>query len=343
MQALHGEPGSWRSGVWVKLLVIGGTRFVGRAFVEQAVRDGHDVTVFHRSASEPEDFPSVEHLHGDRDGQLGLLRGRSWDAVLDTCGYVPRVVREAAAVLQDFAGHYTFVSTLSVHPDDMPAGSTEQAPTHQPPFPQTETVTVETYGPLKVACEREAKRAFGNRCLIIRPGYIVGPHDPTDRFTFYLRRAAGGGEMAAPGPPDAPLQVIDVRDLAAFMLGRIEAADGGVFGVAGPGERIVMRDVLETARDAAAADTTFTWVSEDLLTAVGDVAQEWFPMWEPQFPGVHTYDAAKAVAAGLRCRPFAETVADTLAWDRERGQPDLRAGLSKEKETELLATWHSRR
>lgn len=338
-----GESGSWRSGVWVKLLVIGGTRFVGRAFVEQAVGRGHDVAVFHRSVSEPEDFPSVEHLHGDRDGQLGLLRGRSWDAVLDTCAYTPGAVREASAVLQDSAGHYTLVSTLSVHPDDMPVGSTERAATHRPPFPQTEMVTEETYGPLKVACEHEAKAAFGNRCLIIRPGYIVGPHDPSDRFTFYLRRAASGGEMAAPGPPDAPLQVIDVRDLAAFMLGRVEAADSGVFGVAGPGERIVMRDVLETARDVAGAGTTFTWVSEGFLDAVGDQAQEWFPMWEPGLLGVHTYDAAKAVAAGLRCRPFAQTVADTLAWDQERGQPDLRTGLSAEMERELLATWHSRR
>jgi len=327
----------------MRLLVVGGTRFVGRAFVEQAVRGGHDVTVFHRSVCEPEDFPSVEHLHGDRDGQLGLLRGRSWDAVLDTCAYVPRAVREATAVLQDFTGHYTLVSTLSVHPDDMPAWSTERAAIHQPPFPQTETVTDETYGPLKVACEHEATEAFGNRCLIIRPGYIVGPHDPSDRFTFYLRRAAGGGEMAVPGPPDAPLQVIDVRDLAAFMLGRIEAADGGVFGVVGPGEPIVMREVLEVARDVAAADTTFTWLSEGFLDAAGDQAQQWFPLWEPQFPGVHTYDAAKAVAAGLRCRPIAETVADTLAWDQERGYPDLRTGLSAEMETELLTTWHSRR
>jgi 2'-hydroxyisoflavone reductase len=330
-------------GGWVKLLVIGGTRFAGRAFVELAVQHGHDVTVFHRSVSEPEDFPSVEHLHGDRDRQLGVLRGRSWDAVLDTCAYVPRAVREASAVLRDAAGHYTLVSTLSVHPDDMPAGSTEQAVTYQPPFPQTETVTDETYGPLKVACEYAAKTAFGDRCLIIRPGYIVGPHDPSDRFTFYLRRVARGGEMAAPGPPDAPLQVIDARDLAAFMLGRIEAADGGEFGVVGPGEPIVMRDVLDTARDVAAADTTFTWVSEEFLDAVGDQAQEWFPMWEPQFPGVHTYDAAKAIAAGLRCRPFAQTVADTLAWDQQRGQPDLRTGLSAEMERELLATWHSRR
>jgi 2'-hydroxyisoflavone reductase len=149
--------------------------------------------------------------------------------------------------------------------------------------------------------------------------------------------------MAAPGPPDAPVQVIDVRDLAAFVLGRIEAADCGVFGVVGPGEPVVLRDVLQTARDVAAADTTFTWVSEEFLDAAGDEAQEWFPMWEPQFPGAHTYDAAKAVAAGLRCRPLADTVADTLAWDQQRGQPDLRAGLSSDMERELLATWHSRR
>ena len=291
----------------MKVLVLGGTRFVGRAFVELAVGHGHEVAVFHRSVSEPDDFPSVEHLHGDRDGQLGLLRGRSWDAVLDTCGYVPRVVREATAVLRDVAGHYTLVSTLSVHPDDMPAGATERAALHQPPFPQTETVTDQTYGPLKVACEYAATTAFGDRCLIIRPGYIVGPHDPSDRFTFYVRRAAAGGEMAAPGPPDAPVQVIDVRDLAAFMLGRIEAAAGGVFGVVGPGEPIVMRDVLATARDAAAAHTTFTWLSQEFLEAAGDQAQQWFPLWEPQFPGVHTYDAAKAVAAGLRCRPLADT------------------------------------
>ena len=326
----------------MKLLVIGGTRFVGRAFVELAVGHGHDVAVFHRSVSEPEDFPTVEHVHGDRDGQLGRLAGRSWDAVLDTCAYVPRAVLEATAALRDVAGHYTLVSTLSVHPDDLPAWSTERAATHQAPFPQTETVTEQTYGPLKVACEHAATTAFADRCLIIRPGYIVGPHDPSDRFTFCLRRAAGGGEMAAPGPPDAPLQVIDVRDLAAFMLGRIEGAEGGVFGVVGPGEPIVMRDVLGTARDVAAADTTFTWVSEEFLGAYGDQAQQWFPMWEPQFPGAHTYDAAKAAAAGLRCRPLAQTAADTLAWDQRRGQPELRTGLSAEIERELLAAWHSR-
>jgi 2'-hydroxyisoflavone reductase len=327
----------------MKLLVIGGTRFVGRAFVGQAVRRGHDVTVFHRAASEPENFPDVEHLHGDRDGQLSVLDGRSWDAVLDTCAYIPRAVRETAAVLQGVVGHYTLVSSLSVHPDDLPAGSTEVAAVHQPPFPQTEQITAETYGPLKVACERVATAAFGDRCLIIRPGYIVGPQDPTDRFTFYLRRAASGGEMLAPDPPDAPIQVIDVRDLAAFMLSRIEATDTGVYGTVGPGEPTVMCDVLETARNVAGAGTTFTWASASFLAAWGDEVYQWFPMWEPQFPGGHTYDPGKAVAAGLRCRPLRETVADTLAWDRERGQPDLRAGLSEAREKELLAAWHARR
>jgi 2'-hydroxyisoflavone reductase len=252
-------------------------------------------------------------------------------------------VRETSAVLRDAAGHYTLVSTLSVHPDDLPAGATEATGVHRPPFPQTEKVTAETYGPLKVACERVATAAYGNRCLIVRPGYIVGPHDPTDRFTFYLRRAAMGGEMLAPGPPDAPMQVIDVRDLAAFMLSRIEATDTGVFGTVGPGEPIVMRDVLETARDVTRAGTTFTWASEGFLAAWGDQVYEWFPMWEPQFPGVHTYDPGKAVAAGLRYRPFRETVADTLAWDRGRSQPELRAGLNAARETELLAAWHARR
>jgi 2'-hydroxyisoflavone reductase len=326
----------------MKFLVIGGTHFVGRAVVEQAVRHGHDVTVFHRSTSEPENFPDVEHVHGDRDGQLGLLRGRRWDAVLDTCAYIPRAVRQAAAVLCDSAGHYTLVSTLSVHPDDLPAGSSEKAATHQPPFPATEEVTAETYGALKAACEREATEAFGSRCLIIRPGYIVGPHDPTDRFTFYTRRAAAGGEMLAPGPPDAPIQVVDVRDLAAFTLGRIQASDAGVYGVVGPGEPIVMRELLETARAVAGADTAFTWVSEGFLHGLGDDVQGWFPMWEPQFPGAHTYDAGKAVKAGLRHRPLRQTIADTLAWDRARGQPELGAGLNRAEERELLATWHGR-
>jgi 2'-hydroxyisoflavone reductase len=323
----------------LKLLVIGGTRFVGRAFVAEANERGHEVTVFHRGSTEPEDLPTVEHVHGDRNADLARLAGRHWDALLDTCAFVPRVVEETAKALAGSVDRYALVSSLSVHPDDLPVGSTEEALTYQPPFPDTEQVTEQTYGPLKVACEREAERGFPGRCLIIRPGYIVGPHDPTDRFTSYVRRAADGGEMVAPGPADDPMQVLDVRDLAAFMLGRIKANAGDVYGVVGPGEPLTRRGMLETAREIAGAETTFTWLAEDFLRAHGDEVERWFPMWHPQHPGFHAYDASKARAAGLRHRPFAETVSDTLAWDRERGEPELRAGLPPAKEHELLAEW----
>jgi 2'-hydroxyisoflavone reductase len=323
----------------VKLLVIGGTRFVGRAFVEEATERCHEVTLFHRGSTEPDDLPTVEHVHGDRNADLARLEGRHWDALLDTCAFVPRVVEETATALAGDVDLYALVSSLSVHLDDLPVGSTEDAPRHQPPFPDTEEVTGETYGPLKVACEQEAQRGFPGRCLIIRPGYLVGPHDPTDRLTSYVRRAASGGEMLAPGPPGEPLQVLDVRDLAAFMLGRIEASDANVYGIVGHREKVTMRVLLETAREIAGAETTITWVTEDFLRALDGEVERWFPMWHPQHPGFHAYDASKAVAAGLRHRPFAETVSDTLAWDRGRGEPELRAGLPPEKERELLAKW----
>jgi 2'-hydroxyisoflavone reductase len=323
----------------VRILVIGGTRFVGRGFVEEAARRGHDITLFHRGNAEPHDLVEVEHLHGDRDARLGVLSGRAWDAVLDTCAYIPRAVSDLAAVIGNSVSHYTFVSTLSVY-DDLPVGATESAPMFGAPFPPSEEVTEKTYGPLKVACEQEAQKKFGGRLLIIRPGYIVGPHDYSDRFTFYVRRAAAGGEMLAPGPPEQPFQGVDVRDLGTFMLDRIEAGDVNDYGVVGPGERVTMRDLLETARDVARADTTFAWTSHDFLDARGDV-DRLFPMWHPDEPGAHTFDASKAITAGLRHRPFRETIADTLAWDRGRGSPPLRVGLSTDEERDLLAARRS--
>ncbi|MFN2488531.1 MAG: NAD-dependent epimerase/dehydratase family protein [Actinomycetota bacterium] len=326
----------------MRILVIGGTQFVGRAFVEHAAGRGHEVSLFHRGATEPEGLPAVEHLHGDRDGGLHVLEKQTWDAALDTCAYTPRAVTHVASVLRDRIGHYALVSSLSVHPEDAPPGATEDSPTYGPPFPETEEVTEETYGPLKVASEQEALRAFSGRYLIVRPGYIVGPHDPTDRFTFYVRRAASGGEMLAPGPPDAPLQVVDVRDVAAFMLERIELLDNDVYGVVGPGEPITMSVVLESARASSQADTEPTWVSPDFLHTLGDDVYRWLPMWHPEHPGAHAYDASKAIAAGLRHRTLVETVTDTLTWDAGRGRPELRAGLSPAKEAELLQAWRAR-
>jgi 2'-hydroxyisoflavone reductase len=323
----------------VRILVIGGTQFVGRAFVEEAVRRDDDVTIFHRGNVEPDDFPTVEHVHGDRHRDLGLLAQRSWDAALDTHAYFPSDVREIGAALGGAIGHYTLVSSNAVHPDDLPRSPNEESPTRAPLFSEAAGLSGETYGALKVACEAEASRAFGARCLTIRPGYLVGPHDPTDRFMWYVRRAASGGEMLAPGPPEAPFQVLDVRDLASFMLDRIEAADSDVYGVVGPDKPTTMQDVLETAREVTGAETSFVWVSYDFLQELGQDVSRWLPMWEPNHVGAHTYNAAKAVRAGLRRRPFSETVTDTLAWDDERGRPELRATLPRTKERELLGAW----
>lgn len=325
----------------MKILTIGGTRFFGRAFVEEAADRQHEVSVFHRGESEPADLPDVEHLHGDRKAGLEILAGRSWDAVLDTCAFVPREVRDLARPIGNRIGHYTLVSSLSVHPDDLPVGATEDTPTHQPPHPDTEEVTDETYGPLKVACEVEAADVFAERLLVIRPGYIVGPHDPTDRFTYWVRRAAGGSEMLAAGPPDASIQGIDARDLGAFVLDRIEASDADTYGVVGPAAPATMASVLESARAAAGADTRFVWADQEFAVGLGDRRETWFPMWHPHLPGFHAYDAAKATAAGLRPRPFDETIADTLAWDRERGLPSLEAGMTTEEEWELLSRWRA--
>jgi 2'-hydroxyisoflavone reductase len=321
----------------VKLLVIGGTHFVGRAAVEDAVARGHAVTVFHRGPVEPDGFPEVEHLHGDRDGGLDVLRGRSWDAALDTCGYVPRIVRESAHLLSDAVGHYGFVSTLSVYPDDTPAGADEETATHRPPSADAEDVTNETYGPLKVACEMEALGAFPGRCLVLRPGYIVGPHDPSDRFTYWVRRAAAGGEMLAPGPPDQALQIVDVRDLAAFTLDHLEAGTNDVFGVVGPAEPLTWGDALASMVDVGGAGTELSWVDARFLQERVKELEGELPLWDIAFPGLHSFDPRKAIAAGLRHRPLAETVADTLSWDRDR-EP-LKGGLTPARERELLDAW----
>ncbi|HJP65532.1 MAG TPA: epimerase, partial [Actinomycetota bacterium] len=267
------------------------------------------------------------------------LADRMWDAALDTCAYVPRAVAEVGHTLGHRLGFYAFVSTLSVLEGDIPEGADEDTPIHAPPYPDTEEITGETYGPLKAASEVEAARAFAGRCLIVRPGYIVGPHDPTERFVYYVRRAAAGGQMLAPGPPDAPFQVVDVRDLADFMLSRIEAGDTDTYGLVGPDRPITMRDVLEVARAVAGAGTELTWVDEAFLRRLDDDVETLLPMWHPDSPGAHTYDAGRAVRAGLRRRGFEETVRDTLAWDRRRGTPPLPGRVSAQREGELLRAW----
>lgn len=327
----------------MKLLVIGGTRFSGRALTERALARGHEVTLFHRGTSGADLFPGAEHVLGDREEGLEPLGNREFDAVVDMCGYVPRSVGAAVQRLQG-AGWYGYISSISAFASFEEPGMTEASPLHGPPFPDTEEITETTYGPLKVACEREVTAAFGERAALIRPGYIVGPHDPTDRFTYWIRRAATGGEMLAPAPPDQSIQFVDARDLGAFVLHLAESATGGAYNVVHPAGTTTLGALLELARADAGADTSITWADGDWLGAqLGDAKYEAFPLWVPEEPGSHLLDPARAIAAGLDTRPVAETVSDTLAWDRSREQRwPMAAGLAPEGEAELLAAWRAR-
>jgi nucleoside-diphosphate-sugar epimerase len=323
----------------MRILVIGGTSFLGRHFVAQALGRGHELTLFNRGVTAPDLFPEAERIRGDRERDLSPLAGRTWDVAVDTCGYLPRVVGASAGRLADAVARYVFVSTTSVFPDDAPPGITEDDPTLEPPPPAVEEITDETYGPLKTGCEREVERALPGRALVIRPGYIVGPHDPSDRFTYWVRRAAAGGEMLAPGPPDAPLQFVDVRDLAAFMLELAEQRAAGPFHVVGPGEPCTFASLLEACTKVAGSDVNVRWGDEPFLREhVPTGAEEAFPLWVGDLPGYHAFDPSRAVAAGLRYRPVEETVRATLEWDRSRPQDrPMAAGLDPAMERAMLA------
>ncbi len=327
----------------MRLLVIGGARFSGRALTGLALERGHDVTVFHRGSGADDPWPEARHAHGDRADGFGPLSGERFDVVVDTCAYVPREVRASTAAFPH-AGLYAFYSSLSAHLDEARIGATEDDDVHQPPFPDTEDVTETTYGPLKVACEHEVVAAVGDRALLIRPGYIVGPHDPTDRFTYWIRRAARGGEMLAAGPDDYAMQWVDARDLAAFILTLVERGASGPYSVVTPPGRHTMGELLATARGLGGVDTTFTWIDRGFAEARGllDDESDPLPLWTPQIPGAHLFDTTKAEAAGLVTRPLGDTVRDTLAWDDARGAPwPMEAGLPDDRERDLLDAWHT--
>ena len=324
----------------MKLLLIGGTRFSGRALTGLALERGHDVTVFHRGTGDEDPWPDAEHVHGDRADGFAALAGRAFDAVADMCGYVPRELRASCSAFAD-AGLYAFVSSLSVHTDDARPDATEDDDVYGPPFPDTEEIREDTYGPLKVASEVAVRDAFGERALVVRPGLIVGPHDPTDRFTYWVRRVAVGGEVLTPAPPDYPVQWIDARDLAAFLLSLCERAIGGTYSVVGPPVAIeeLMNHVSRRERFGRGLHLgrRRSFLDEHEVEPWSDL-----PLWIPDLPGLNRFNATRAVAAGLQTRSLASTVADTLAWDRERLQEwPMNAGLAPEREREILAAWHA--
>ncbi len=327
-----------------KILILGGTGFLGPHLVDAARARGHSVTLFNRGKTRPELFPDVEKLRGDRDGDLRALEGRTWDSVIDTSGYVPRVVRTSAELLAPHVRQYAFISTISVYADTSKVGIDEDSPVATAPDPKTEDVP-SFYGALKALCERTVSEVFPERATNIRPGLIVGPYDPTDRFTYWPVRIAGGGEVLAPGDPAYATQFIDVRDLAAFIVGALEKGHVGTYNAVGL--PIPMGDVLTRTRAALKSDATLEWVDVKFLD--DNKVQPWsdMPAWAPPvegFEGFASVKSERAVAAGLTIRPVEDTVTATMEWWKtlpEARRAKLRAGITREREAELLAAWHA--
>jgi 2'-hydroxyisoflavone reductase len=330
----------------LKLLILGGTGFLGPHVVERAIARGHDMTLFNRGRTDPERFAHLEQLRGDRDDDLDALRGRSWDAVIDTSGYVPRHVRGPAQLLAPRVSHYVFISTCSVYPDLGMLPIDESSRVGELADPTIERIDGETYGPLKALCERAAQAALPDRTTVIRPGLIVGPGDTTDRFGYWPRRVAAGGEVLAPGDPRWETQFSDVRDLAAFIVHVLETRTLGVFNVDGPRRPIAMGDLLETCVRTSGSGAKLTWVDFDFLQDQGLRPGAELPAWQPPPAGmqqVPSVSSAKALAAGLEFRPVAETVAATIEFERARPASARapRFGLSAEREAEVLSAWHA--
>ena len=329
----------------MKILVLGGTVFVGRHLVEAALTAGHTVTMFNRGETNPGLFPGVETIYGDRTVDLRGLAGRKWDAVIDTAGYVPRVVRMSAEFLAASVVHYTFISSISVFAGFRDRGMDESAPVGRLEDPITEEVTGDAYGPLKALCEDASEAAMPGKTLIIRPGLIVGPHDPTDRFTYWPARIATGGEVLAPVGPECETQLIDVRDLAEWTVRMVQAKATGVFNATGPATPLTLGEVIETCREVSRSDAKPVWVPEEFIKEMGISPWMDLPLWvgaSEEMAGFAAINCRKAIAAGLTFRPLRETVADTLAWDGQRASLPRKAGLSPENETAALAMWHAR-
>lgn len=324
----------------MRILIIGGTQFIGKHFALTAIERGHEVTLFNRG-SKPAPSGVLEEIVGDRNTDLARLRGRQWDVVVDTSAYVPRQVSEAATALRHSVERYLFVSTISVYADDEGAGLNEESELIRLDDPATEEVSSATYGGLKVLCEEALAELYpSENRLIVRPGIVVGPDDPTDRFTYWLARMARGGEVLAPAGPDRPLQWIDVRDLAAFMVLELERDIGAVYNVVSESGRFTMGALLASAERISGSDASVTWASEEFLLDNGVKPATDLPFWLPgKRANFFKIDGSRAYLQGFRPRSLEDSARDTLAWQVERGDPPLKVGLSPEREAQLLADW----
>jgi 2'-hydroxyisoflavone reductase len=314
----------------VRLLLIGGPKFLGRAAIEAALARGHEVTTFNRGQTNPGLFPEVEELHGDRDGELGVLAGRTWDAVLDTSGYVPHVVRDSAQLLAGAAGRYCFVSSISYYADFREPRAEDDPPAPLGDQPADRLLDdFSNYGALKALCEREIEGAFGERAILVRPGLIVGPNDPTDRFTYWPRRAQRGGPILA--PPDQPVQMVDVRDLAGWMIRLLEDDRSGAFNATSPPGALTFAAMLEACGAQDVVEVSAEFLAERGVEGWSDLPC-WIAPGDEALAAFQLVPVDRALAAGLTFRPLEETARDVPEWTE-------RAGLSPEREAELLAAW----
>ncbi len=327
----------------LRILILGGTGFIGPHIVQRAIDRGHTVTLFNRGNRNEQLFPDLEERIGDRteEGGLDALNDGEWDAVIDTWPSVPRYVREAGILLRDRVKQYLFVSTISVYASHAKIGIDETEPVGVLPDPTVEEVTGQTYGPLKALCEQTALDLYPGGATVVRPGLIVGPRDPTDRFTYWPLRVRDGGAVLAPGSPSDRTQIIDARDLASFMIHTLETKAVGTYNATGV--PMAIGDVLFTCKEVTDSDAEFRWGDADFLAA--QQVSPWgdMPAWVPpvgDYAGFGSVNVGKAVSAGLTFRPLARTIDDTLKWydkEPEERRARVRAGIAREREKEVLA------
>ena len=334
----------------LRILILGGTGFTGPYQVRYALSRGHKVTTFNRGKTHPGELPKeVEQLIGDRNGQLDALKGRTWDVAIDNPTTLPVWIRDAAEILKGNVERYVFISTISVYADTS-KGADETAPLakYEGADPYKETLQAmkasgyKTYGPLKALSEKEAEKWFPGKTLIVRPGLIVGPRDETDRFTYWPVRIERGGEVLAPGTPTDPVQFIDARDLAEWTIRMVENRETGIYNATGPAQPLAIGEMLDQIKAAFNSDTTFTWVPADFLEKQKVEAWSDMPVWTGEESGMARTNIIRALGKGLTFRPLGETARDTLAWFKSQPQDrqsKLRAGLTPEREAEVLAAW----
>ncbi len=336
----------------LRILFLGGTSFLGPAQVEYALARGHTVTLFNRGRTNPDLFPGVEKLQGDRAvPDYASLEGREWDAVIDNSASIATWVRDSANLLKDSVGRYLYVSSISAHSDNSIIGQDENGPVFtEEDYDEAMASGAgpnAAYGPNKAQAERETFKAFGDRGIVVRPGLIVGPGDRSDRFTYWPVRIDRGGEVLAPGDGTDFAQIVDVRDLGQFMVHLVEQEASGTFNATGPEAPLTMAGMLYGIRAITPSPVSFTWVDADFLREYRVGAWMEMPVWvypDPQMRGFSAYDCSKAIAAGLAFRPLADTARDTLEWWKGRPEEErtLRTGVDPEKERTILEAWHAR-